>query len=55
MTGEALAMADVVAYIKRLRSLPLTRSAALATHETRRDGQVDVIRFSLDLVWKLPT
>jgi hypothetical protein len=52
MTGEALAMADVVAYIKRLRRLPLTRNVALVTHETRRDGQVDVIRFSLDVVWK---
>jgi hypothetical protein len=54
VTGEANAMADVVAYIKRLRPSPLTRSAALVTHEIRRDGQVDVIRFSLDVIWKLP-
>jgi len=54
LTGEARSMADVVAYVNRLRRLPLTRSAVLATHENRRDGEVDVIRFSLDMVWKAP-
>ncbi len=54
MTGEARSMNDVVAYVNRLRRSALTQSAVLSTHEARREGEVDLIRFSLDLVWKAP-
>lgn len=54
LTGEARSMTDVVAYVNRLRRSPMAQSAVLATHEARRDGEVDVIRFSLDVVWKAP-
>ena len=54
LTGEAKAMADVVAYVSRLRESQLIESANLTHHEERMAGAVRVIRFSLDATWKVP-
>lgn len=51
LVGEAAQMADVVAYVRRLRALPATRGAALATHELRQDGAVSVVRFTVESTW----
>lgn len=55
ITGEAKAMADVVAYVNRLRQSSLIETAYLSGHEEKQAGAVKVIRFSLDAVWRLPS
>ena len=52
ITGEAKAMADVVAYLRRLRQSSLIEAANLSHHEERQAGAVNVIRFSLDATWR---
>lgn len=52
LTGEARQMQDAVDYVARLRTLPSTRSASLTSHEIRRDGAVEVLRFSVDMSWQ---
>lgn len=53
MSGEAKTMADVVAYVNRLRQLPHIESVYLSQHEEKQSaGGVGVIRFSLDAVWR---
>lgn len=51
LTGEARQMADVVAYVRRLRDLPGTRRAVLSAHELREEGAVSVLRFTVDAQW----
>jgi Tfp pilus assembly protein PilN len=53
ITGEAKAMTDVVAYVRRLRQSPLIEAANLSHHEERQAGAVNVIRFSLDASWRV--
>lgn len=53
LTGEARQMSDVVDYVARLRSLPSARGARLVSHEIRRDAAVEVLRFSVDLDWRV--
>ena len=47
-------MADVVAYVSRLRESHLIEAVNLSHHEERMAGAVRVIRFSLDATWKVP-
>ncbi|MDO8450806.1 MAG: hypothetical protein Q7T10_18600 [Rhodoferax sp.] len=54
LTGEAKAMADVVAYVSRLRESRLIDAAYLSHHEERQAGAVRVIRFSVDATWRVP-
>ena len=54
LTGEAKAMADVVAYVNRLRESPWIKAAYLSGHEEKQVGAVRVIRFSLDATWSEP-
>lgn len=51
LTGEARQMADVVAYVRRLRALPSTRRAVLSAHEARMEGSVALVRFTVDAQW----
>lgn len=51
LVGEARQMADVVAYVRRLRALPGTRRATLATHELRQEGSVSLLRFTVESQW----
>lgn len=51
LTGEARSMAEVVAYVDRLRALPVLRSAELAGHEWRDAQGTPVLRFVLELRW----
>lgn len=51
MTGEAKTMADVAAYVSRLRGSSQIDAATLSGHEKRQAGAVEVIRFSLDVDW----
>ncbi|MCK9990398.1 MAG: hypothetical protein RugAbin2_01412 [Rugosibacter sp.] len=51
MTGEAKTMADVAAYVTRLRGSSQIDAATLSGHEKRQVGAVEVIRFSLDVDW----
>lgn len=51
LIGEARQMADVVAYVRRLRALPATRRAGLSAHESRLDGAVPLVRFTVDAQW----
>lgn len=51
LTGEAKTMADVVAYVTRLRESPQVVAATLSGHEEKQAGAVEVIRFSLDVDW----
>jgi Tfp pilus assembly protein PilN len=55
VTGEAREMADVVAYVRRLRKSPSIESANLSHHEEKQAGTVKVIRFSLDANWRAPS
>jgi len=55
LTGEAKTMADVVAYLSRLRESGLIEAANLTHHEEKSVGSVSVIRFSLDATWKAPS
>jgi Tfp pilus assembly protein PilN len=55
LTGEAREMADVVAYVRRLRKSPSIESANLSHHEEKQAGAVKVIRFSLDANWRAPS
>jgi hypothetical protein len=54
ISGEAKAMADVVAYVSRLRESQWIKAAYLSGHEQRQAGAVSVIRFSLDAQWSEP-
>lgn len=54
LTGEAKTMADVVAYLGRLRDSPWIDAAHLSGHEERQAGSVKVIRFSLEASWSGP-
>jgi predicted anti-sigma-YlaC factor YlaD len=49
ITAEAPDMAAAAAYADTLRRSPLMRSVVLGTHEARRDGAAEVVRFTLDL------
>jgi Tfp pilus assembly protein PilN len=51
LVGEARQMADVVAYVRRLRALPSTRRASLSAHEQRQEGNVALVRFTVDAQW----
>ena len=51
LTGEAKTIADVVAYVTRLRESPQIAAATLSGHEGKQAGAVEVIRFSLDVDW----
>lgn len=52
LTGEAKTMADVVAYVGRLRTLPSLEAAQLSSHEEKLAGSVKVIRFAVDATWR---
>jgi Tfp pilus assembly protein PilN len=52
MTGEAKSMDDVVQYIGRLRKSALIESADLSWHEFKPGRGVDIVRFSLEAVWR---
>ena len=51
IAGEARKMADVVAYVGRLRASPWVRTANLSGHEVKQAGALSVIRFALDVSW----
>lgn len=53
LTGEARHMQDALDYVARLRTLPSARSALLVSHEIRREGAVDVLRFAVDMDWQV--
>lgn len=53
LTGEARHMQDALDYVARLRALPSARSALLVSHEIRRDGAVEVLRFAVDMEWRV--
>lgn len=49
--GEAAAMGEILAYVRRLRGAALVREVALSGHEERMAGTVRSVRFTLDLRW----
>ncbi len=51
LTGEARSIDDIVAYAARLGKSPKITTATLSGHEEKQSGQVDVIRFALDVDW----
>jgi len=51
MVCEARTMADVVAYVARLRTSALVRAATLSHHEEVPSGGTPMVRFSVDLAW----
>jgi Tfp pilus assembly protein PilN len=51
MVGEAKSMADVVAYVARLRTSALVSAATLSHHEEVPAGGSPMIRFSVELAW----
>jgi len=51
ISGEAKTMADVVAYVGRLRESPRLTSVFLSGHDEKQAGAVTVVRFSLDAKW----
>ena len=54
ISGEAKTMADVVAYVRRLRESPQLTSVFLNGHEEKQAAAVTVIRFTLDAKWSGP-
>lgn len=52
LTGEAKTMAEVLAYVGRLRALPSLDAAQLTSHEEKLAGTVKVIRFTVDANWR---
>jgi Tfp pilus assembly protein PilN len=51
LIGEARDVADAVAYVEALRSVPLVRGAELSHHERRESQGVALLRFSIDVDW----
>ena len=49
--GEAPAMGDILAYVRRLRGAALVRELALSGHEERTVGAARSVRFTLDVRW----
>jgi Tfp pilus assembly protein PilN len=54
VVGEARDMDAVVAWLGGLRSSPWIAAADLSGHEQRLDGDIRVLRFSVDMRWKMP-
>jgi hypothetical protein len=52
LTGEAKTMAEVLAYVGRLRALPSLDAVQLTSHEEKLAGNVKVIRFTVDATWR---
>lgn len=55
ITGEAKTMADVVTYVGQLRGSRWIGSAYLSSHEDKQAGAVKVLRFALDVTWRVPS
>jgi hypothetical protein len=51
VVGEAPAMGDILAYVRRLRGAALVREVALSAHEERTVGAARSVRFTLDIRW----
>ncbi|MDM7948589.1 hypothetical protein [Hydrogenophaga sp.] len=52
LSAEARNMQQALAYLSALRASPEVASAELSAHELVRVGEVDVLRFNIDLRWK---